>query len=314
MSRKKKKRPTAPEKLADMGDETARDAAIQEDAARSGDSDALNADPIADGEEAGTEPEEDQPTESPPKPPSLHAMRKAAREAAYARTDIFRKREPTLASREAMKQARIRRHAARRLGTPARYDTGLPRRRHPVRNTFAVLFSLSVVALVGAYFAFDVPGWQQLDISRITAAPQTGLMYDNAGSLITKIRGAENRVVVSLESIPLHTQQAFLAAEDLRFYDHGGVDIVRLFGALAANIREGSYAQGGSTITMQLIRQSHLSTQKTIARKLEEMWLAIQLERQMSKDEILAMYLNYIYFGNTRVSVIHFKNFKFIIY
>ena len=134
MSRKKKKRPTAPEKMADMGDETARDAAIQEDAARSGDSDALNAEPIADGEEAEAEPEEAQPTESPPKPPSLHALRKAAREAAYARADVFRKREPTLTGREAMKQARIRRHAARQLGTPNRYDTGLPRRRHPVRS------------------------------------------------------------------------------------------------------------------------------------------------------------------------------------
>ncbi|MFR5854519.1 MAG: transglycosylase domain-containing protein [Lachnospiraceae bacterium] len=72
---------------------------------------------------------------------------------------------------------------------------------------------------------------------------------------------------------------------------------MRLFGALAANVR-GSYAQGASTITMQLIRQSHLSTQKTLARKLEEIYLAIVLERRMSKDEILGMYLNYIYFGN----------------
>ena len=115
---------------------------------------------------------------------------------------------------------------------------------------------------------------------------------------MTKIQGAENRVVIPLETIPLQTRQAFLAAEDMRFYDHPGVDVVRLFGALAANIREGSYAQGGSTITMQLIRQSHLSTQKTIARKLEEMWLALQLERALSKDEILSMYLNYIYFGS----------------
>ncbi len=314
MSRKKKKRAkvlqhTSPLKQsetkqassiqsADMGDEAAREAAIQEDAARSGDQDALNAEPIAAEEEAEGEPEMAEATESPPKPPSLYAMRKAAREAAYQRTDVFRKREPTLLHRDAMRQARIRRRAARQIGTPNRYDTGLPRRRHPIRNTFAVLFSLSIIALASAYFAFDVPHWQQLDISRITAAPQTGLMYDSAGTLITRIRGAENRVVVPLESIPLQTQQAFLAAEDLRFYDHGGVDIVRLFGALAANIREGSYAQGGSTITMQLIRQSHLSTQKTIARKLEEMWLAIQLERQLSKDEILAMYLNYIYFGN----------------
>lgn len=161
-----------------------------------------------------------------------------------------------------------------------------------------MLASLGVIGLVAAYFAFDVPNWQTLDISKITAAPQTGRMYDNAGELITKIQGAENRVVIPLERIPVLTRQVFLAAEDLRFYNHHGIDFVRLFGALAANLREGSYAQGASTITMQLIRQSHLSTQKTIARKLEEMWLAVNLERQMSKDEILAMYLNYINFGN----------------
>lgn len=171
-------------------------------------------------------------------------------------------------------------------------------KRHPVRTVLAVLLSLGVIGLVTAYFAFDVPHWQTLDISKITAAPQTGRMYDNAGELITKIQGAENRVVIPLERIPVLTRQVFLAAEDLRFYNHHGIDFVRLFGALAANLREGGYAQGASTITMQLIRQSHLSTQKTIARKLEEMWLAVNLERQMSKDEILAMYLNYIYFGN----------------
>ena len=84
MSRKKKKRLAAPQKATDMGDETARDAAIQEDAARSGDSDALNAIPLAD---EADEPEETEPEETPPKPPSLHTMRKAAKEAAYARTD-----------------------------------------------------------------------------------------------------------------------------------------------------------------------------------------------------------------------------------
>ena len=153
-----------------------------------------------------------------------------------------------------------------------------------MRTALAVLASLGVIGLVAAYFAFDVPNWQTLDISKITAAPQTGRMYDNAGELITKIQGAENRVVIPLERIPVLTRQVFLAAEDLRFYNHHGIDFVRLFGALAANLREGSYAQGASTITMQLIRQSHLSTQKTIARKLEEMWLAVNLERQMSKD------------------------------
>ncbi len=196
-------------------------------------------------------------------------------------------------SKRKQKPPFLRRKAMRRLRTPDPF----PRKRYALRFGLSVLMSLSVMAVVVAYFAFDVPNWQKLDVSRITAAPQTGLMYDREGGLITKIRGAENRVVIPLEDIPLQTRQVFLAAEDLRFYDHHGIDVVRLFGALVANIREGGYSQGASTITMQLIRQSHLSTKKTIARKLEEMWLAVMLERQMSKDEILAMYLNYIYFG-----------------
>ena len=100
----------------------------------------------------------------------------------------------------------------------------------------AALLSLGVIGLVAAYFAFDVPNWQTLDISRITAAPQTGLMYDNAGELITKIQGAKT-AAIPLERIPVQTRQVFLAAEDLRFYNHHGIDFVRLFGALAANLR-----------------------------------------------------------------------------
>ncbi len=279
-----------------MTDDTAHDAAIQEDAARSGDQDALNAEPLPDEQESETEPAD--PPEKPSKPPSERALRKAQQKAAYARTDAFRRREPTLSGKYAMRQARIRRRAARAIGTPNRFDTGLPVRRHPFRNSLILLSCLTLIVLAGAYSAFDVANWQTLDVNRITAAPQTGLMLDNNGEILTKIQGSENRVVIPLENIPLRTRQVFLAAEDLRFYDHPGVDVVRLFGALAANIREGSYAQGGSTITMQLIRQSHLSTQKTIARKLEEIWLALQLERQLTKDEILSMYLNYIYFGS----------------
>ena len=92
-------------------------------------------------------------------------------------------------------------------------------------------------------------------------------------------------------------QNAFLAAEDLRFYQHFGIDPLRIFGALRSNLRSGEYAEGASTITQQLVKLSHLSAQKTIARKLEEMYLALQLESQCSKDEILEMYLNFIYFG-----------------
>lgn len=242
--------------------------------------------------------EEAQQAEPAQKPPSRRSQRRAQKQEAREKTQAFVKRERSLSAHEAARFARQRRQAAKRLHTPNRQQTGLTYRKHPLRALLTAFFILGLAGVTGAYFAFDVANWQELDVGKITAAPQTGLMYDGAGELITKIRGAENRVVVPLEQIPLHTQQAFLAAEDLRFYEHHGVDVVRLFGALAANIREGSFAQGGSTITMQLIRQSHLSTQKTIARKLEEMWLSLQLERRLSKDEILSMYLNYIYFGS----------------
>ena len=209
-----------------------------------------------------------------------------------------RSRKPDLKGRAAGRVYRLRKRQGRRLGTPDLRRAGFPRRRQPLRRFAVVMLWLFTLAGSAAFYVLDVPNWQRLDISKITAAPQTGRMFDSEGGLIATIRGSQNRVVIPLEQIPQQIRDVFIAAEDLRFYQHRGVDVVRLFGALAANIRQGSYAQGGSTITMQLIRQSHLSTKKTIARKAEEIALALQLEARMDKDEILAMYLNYIYFGN----------------
>ena len=207
-------------------------------------------------------------------------------------------RERDIRPRQAARLAKESRRAASRLKTPGYGKTGTPQKRRPVQAVLTGLACLCLFGFAGAWYAFDMAHWQQLDVSRITAPPQTGAMYDREGGLITTIRGAENRVIIPLSDIPQDVRNVFLAAEDLRFYRHRGVDVVRLFGALAANIQQGGYAQGASTITMQLIRQSHLSTQKTISRKLEEIHLAWQLERHMSKDEIFAMYLNYIYFGS----------------
>ncbi|MBQ9832586.1 MAG: PBP1A family penicillin-binding protein, partial [Clostridia bacterium] len=84
---------------------------------------------------------------------------------------------------------------------------------------------------------------------------------------------------------------------DARFYEHKGIDIIRIFGALWADIKAGGYVQGASTISQQLIKLSHLSSDKTIMRKIEEAVLAYQMEQMYTKDEILEMYLNYVYFG-----------------
>ena len=108
----------------------------------------------------------------------------------------------------------------------------------------------------------------------------------------------EQRIDVPLSSVSKHLVDAILAIEDQRFYDHRGVDIVRVAGAALNNVLEGRLAQGGSTITQQLARQSFLTPDKTIRRKLTEIFVAARLERQFTKDEILAMYLNKVYFGD----------------
>lgn len=159
---------------------------------------------------------------------------------------------------------------------------------------FAMTFTLLVV---GAYFWLDIPSWQPLDMEKLRNVPQTGILYDINGREFGRIQSTQNRILIPLSGIPKDVQNAFLAAEDLRFYDHSGFDVVRIFSAILANIRSGEYAQGASTITQQLIKLTHLSPNKTIARKAEELYLAIQLEFQCSKEEILEMYLNHVYFG-----------------
>ena len=164
-----------------------------------------------------------------------------------------------------------------------------------------ILLVLLLAALtaggVWAYDYFGVATWQMLDHSRLQNLAQTGAIYDMNGDYVTTLVGSENRTVIDLETLPPHVVNAFLAAEDLRFFKHPGFDVTRILGAVVSNVRSGGYAQGASTITQQLVKLSHLSSQKTIARKLEEIWLALQMEQAYSKNEILEMYLNYIYFG-----------------
>ena len=158
-----------------------------------------------------------------------------------------------------------------------------------------ILVFLGLAAFAMVYF--DVASWQRLDPERLTNLAQSGAIYDRNGQYVTTLVGTENRTVIPLSTLPDHVKNAFLAAEDLRFYKHPGFDLTRIFGAVISNLRAGGYGQGASTITQQLVKLSHLSSQKTIARKLEEVWLALQMEHQFSKDEILEMYLNFIYFG-----------------
>ena len=167
-----------------------------------------------------------------------------------------------------------------------------------IKRCILIAGAVAILALAAfAYNYFNVSAWQTLDVNKLTNLAQTGAIYDKDGAYVTTLVGTENRTVIAMNDLPRHVADAFLAAEDLRFYKHPGFDLTRIFGALISNLRSGGYGQGASTITQQLVKLSHLSSQKTIARKLEEIWLALQMEQLFEKDEILEMYLNYIYFG-----------------
>ena len=158
-----------------------------------------------------------------------------------------------------------------------------------------VLAALSI-ALFAAPDVFRFNEWRDLDTTLITDCAKSLLVYDKEGELIS-VSGPERRIWIPLSDIPEETVNAFVAAEDARFYSHKGLDVYRIFGAAWADIKAGGYVQGASTISQQLIKLSHLSSEKTIGRKLEEAVLAAELERSFDKDTIMEMYLNYIYFG-----------------
>ena len=120
--------------------------------------------------------------------------------------------------------------------------------------------------------------------------------YDNENKIIYTTASAEHRLPVKLDKIPKHVRAAFVSIEDNRFYEHSGIDYRGTFRALISNIM-GQEVQGGSTITQQLAKNAFLTQERTIQRKIKEAFLARQMEQKYTKDEILNMYLNQIYFG-----------------
>ena len=162
---------------------------------------------------------------------------------------------------------------------------------------FAVAAALGVL-LIALIWRLDIPHWKSLDLKKLTDMPAATTVYDAHGQPVGALHGGENRSWISLDSVPEHVRNAFIAAEDLRFYRHHGVDVYRMFGALWHDIRTMSYSQGASTITQQLIKLTHLTQDKNLSRKVQEIVLALRLERKMSKSQILEAYLNAVYFGH----------------
>lgn len=127
---------------------------------------------------------------------------------------------------------------------------------------------------------------------------ETSYIYDSNGSEVAALHAEQHRIAVKLDQVPLHVVQAFIAVEDERFFRHKGFDIIASLRAAYANYLAGDIVQGGSTITQQLAQNAFLSSETTYRRKIQEIILSLELEKNFSKGEILEMYLNRIYFGN----------------
>jgi penicillin-binding protein 1A len=166
------------------------------------------------------------------------------------------------------------------------------------RLSLVIILLLSFI-LGGIGIGFIVGVVKNMPEFDLTYDPDlSAFIYDRNDEVIAQLRGSENRILADFDEIPDTLKKAFLATEDIRFYDHFGIDIKAIGRAVIANIREGGYAQGSSTITMQLASNAFIGhREKKMERKIQEAILAIQLERIYTKDEIFNLYLNHINFG-----------------
>ena len=162
---------------------------------------------------------------------------------------------------------------------------------------FLTIF-LTIVLIGGSIFLFYVVQAPELSETKLVATTSSKI-YDNKNELIADL-GAERRVNAQSNEIPTDLVNAIVSIEDHRFFNHRGIDSIRIFGAFLRNLRSNGL-QGGSTLTQQLIKLTYFSTStadQTIARKAQEAWLAIQLERTATKQEILTYYINKVYMSN----------------
>ena len=172
------------------------------------------------------------------------------------------------------------------------------------------LVLLVLVLIAAAYYFYGGYGKQveelkqeavrlvrQSDVDTFKAN-QTSIVYASDGSVISTLKGEKDSYYVSIEEMPVDAVTAIVSIEDKKFFRHHGIDYRALLRAVKAMVQNGEVKQGGSTITMQLARNIFLSQEKTWQRKVEEMYIATELENKYSKDQILEFYLNNIYFGN----------------
>ncbi|RLQ97343.1 transglycosylase domain-containing protein [Falsibacillus albus] len=167
------------------------------------------------------------------------------------------------------------------------------KRKH-MNQILILLFSILVLAFIG-FFAYFASNANVEDLKK--GLSQSTVIYDKDGDEASKVT-ANRTEGVDINNIPDRMKDAVVAIEDHRFYEHGGFDLKGMARAFVSNLFAGHVVAGGSTITQQLTKNALLSPERTYKRKIQELFLAAEIEKQYSKDEILQMYLNQIYFGH----------------
>jgi penicillin-binding protein 1A len=164
-----------------------------------------------------------------------------------------------------------------------------------LKKIFLTLVALGIVGILGGVgtFAYLIKDAPKLD-PKLLKDPIPSKILDKDGKPVTEV-GPVNREYVNYKDIPKVVEDAVLATEDYRFYQHHGIDPIRLGGAILANFQHGFGAEGGSTITQQVVKNAFLTQQKTLSRKVQEAWLAYQLEQKYTKHQIFEMYVNKVY-------------------
>jgi penicillin-binding protein 1A len=183
------------------------------------------------------------------------------------------------------------------------------KKRKVILRVTLLLVLVALIIVGGAVFGMVmgiIKNAPEIDATNVlTTLTESSVIVDENGNVIEQIHDPnENREIVPLSQIPKHLQNAFIAIEDHRFDDHFGIDIRRIAGALLHNVREGDpTAQGASTITQQLVKNLYLTNEKSWERKIKEIYLSIQVERTLSKEQILENYLNTIPLGQSAYGV-----------
>jgi len=175
----------------------------------------------------------------------------------------------------------------------------------------AILLSIVSITFGSLVLFINVTKDVSFDPEKLSSSCETNIYLSSIGERI-KDNSSKASTPIEVKDLPPHVKNAFIAVEDKRFYSHNGIDFKRILGAALNNLKNMRFKEGASTISQQLIKNTHLSSEKTLSRKLKEIKLTFILERRYTKDEILQTYLNTIYFGGGAYGIenaaIHYFN------